>query len=83
MKITKTISELDYSADQWQLYSCTMNCDHVARELNDTLMFCVNNGLSRYDIQKLMGEVMYRHKDFGSLDSEPQYVLKDLLDQIF
>lgn len=75
--------ELNYSADKWQLYTASMNCDEAAQELNKAFTEAVNSGLGKLEVYKSVEAVMRKYDNFGATDSEPRWVLEDLIRKVF
>lgn len=73
----------NYTADQWELYTCMEGAEFVAKELNTVLQGCFDNNLDGATTQKLMLKVMVRNADFGADDSEPHYHLREQLRKHF
>jgi hypothetical protein len=74
---------LDLTPDDWQLYTTSMDCKRAAIALNDTFEFWFNNGASREELMKYMYNVMKIWSEYGAADSEPMYVLDDLVDTVY
>jgi hypothetical protein len=84
------------TADQWQLYSfddepkLAAKSKLAARALNTALKKAVNNvdpSLPEVDqwntVYKAVAVVMHRYSECGATDTEPRYVLADILDELF
>jgi hypothetical protein len=71
------------TAQQWDLYCETMDCSEVVAQLNNTLRRCVNDGMSREEVERAMLCVMQQYHKYGACDSEPYGVLQEVLDGIF
>ena len=82
MNIIKTINDVAYTADQWELYP---NADECALRLNAKLEELVNSGLSKTDVSRAMIGFMSNDMNakHGAADSEPVYKLGRLLDKVF
>jgi len=74
---------LDLTPDDWQLYTTSMNCKRATIALNDTFEYWFNNGASREELMKYMHDVMNSWSEYGAADSEPMYVLDDLVDTVY
>lgn len=72
-----------FTAEDWQLYTSSMDCVPAANSLNKALKEAVNSGANREDVEKLVNKEMNRLRNFGAIDSEPRWFLEDVLDQIF
>lgn len=77
-KIQITGVRLTLTARDWQLYP---GADHVARQLNAAIAENVAEG--RITTRRAAEAVMAEHSRFGATDTEPRWVLHDLLDDIF
>ena len=74
---------LDWDADMWELYTCSMDCSEVAKTLNTTFMDAVNSGKNREETYEIMYEMMRIFHSYGAFDSEPLYHLDELMDATF
>jgi hypothetical protein len=87
IKQTVHVDTLDVSADEWQLFTHTLDhkeaSDAAATLLNTIIVETVNNGQSREEVYVNTQEVMYSVSNTGASDTEPQHVLGDILDTIF
>lgn len=83
VKILKRVIELDLTADDWQLYTVSMNCNAAAAALNKAIIESVGEGLSRDETDYAVEKVMDKYSSFGAYDSEPRGVLRDTLDKIY
>jgi hypothetical protein len=71
------------TADDWQLYTNSKNCDAAAIELNNQLAAAFNAGCPRPDVEAFVVQAMKKNKEFGAYDTEPCAVLADILDHLF
>jgi len=78
-----TITELQITAEEWQLYTVQMDCAEAAYALNQTIITAVNAGDDRRTTERKVGKTMIKYSKFGACDTEPVSVLTELLDQIF
>lgn len=88
LKLRTTLEALpQISADTWQLYTATPElreeCIYAARELCIALRDAVNEGKDRYGVSRAVAKVQNEFRHTGAFDSEPNWVLEDLLDEIF
>ena len=97
--LNKTVSiKIDpkLTADQWQLYSfddepkLAAKSKLAARAINTALKKAVNNmdsSLPEVDqwntAYKAVKIVMNRYSECGATDTEPRYVLSDILDELY
>ena len=85
MKIQRSlhITEVDFTAGQWQLFTATMDCTQPALMLNDMFKNSVNAGVDRDTVEDNMLKLMNKLSHYGASDSEPCWKLTDLLDEVF
>jgi hypothetical protein len=73
-----------FTADDWQLFTASMNCNGAARKLNTTLRQAVNKkGSTAFEVRLEMHPVMRELSKFGANDSEPQWLLASVLDEVY
>jgi len=80
-----TITSITLNHEDWELYDSAPGVDSLAAELNKTLRECVHEGCDYYQTKRVMHDKM-RSSLFsaaGAADSEPMYVLDDLLEKIY
>lgn len=75
--------QVNYDADDWDLYTETPGVDLAALSLNRCFEESVNKGLTRSEVESAMGRKMTEFRHFGCSDSEPEYVLQSLLNKTF
>ena len=83
LKIRKNIS-VNFTADQWELYTESMNCSAAVYTLNEYLEHLVNEG--EYDKKTVLNKMMEKMRNFssyGACDSEPIYFLETVLEEIY
>ena len=83
LKFKPVIESLTLSADDWGLFTATMDCDKVAEKLNNTFVACVNQGLDVHQTRVKMNHIMNLNSKFGAADSEPNYTLRELISVVF
>lgn len=72
------------SANEWQLYSSMEGVKSVARDLNRRLKKLVNaKDSTRSVVEKEMMAFMYTYATYGAYDSEPRWVLMDIMDDVY
>jgi hypothetical protein len=88
-------SRISLTAKEWELYVDSMNCDEVAKILNDSLDVLIKNARKKIatgnvnpydemeDVGQTMWEIMDDYKDYGAYDTEPRRVLENILNQEF
>lgn len=73
-----------FTADDWQLYTSTMDCTDVANQLNTKLKELVNENIkTRGCIEDEMYKLMNKLASFGAADWEPFHFFKQILDKCF
>jgi hypothetical protein len=72
-----------FTADQWKLYTASMDCNEAAKELNAALLAQVKSGLNREQANVSMHNVMRKFAAYGAVDSEARWFLQDVLDEIY
>ncbi len=77
------VTGINLSADDWQLYTRKTGADGVAAQLNEGFQTLVNSGKPREEVNAIMSKLMGRLRGWGADDTEPHYVLKDLLDHVY
>jgi hypothetical protein len=82
LEMRKTI-KADFDAEQWDLYTHSMDCDEAARYLNRTLEKFVNDGNDKMTVIGKMMEEMKGLSKFGAYDSEPIYFLESVVRKIY
>lgn len=83
VKRTATVSGLDLSSRDWQIFTSVKGHEAAASKLNRLFMEAVNMGYTRIEVENVMYRVMTHLSKFGARDSEPRYVLSRLLDEVF
>jgi hypothetical protein len=78
-----SIEPLALTAEDWQLYTASMDCGNAALELNQTFTGAVNSGFGRRQVRELMAIVMHTWREYGAEDTEPRSVVGDLVDRVF
>ncbi len=84
LQARKKIVKLDHSADDWQLYTSSCHgCNDAAHEINTAIIDAVNSGLTQMQTCGAALKVMQKYSHLGAMDSEPMYVLDNLLGNLF
>jgi len=83
LKLATIIEDISYTADDWELFDSAPGVESIAAHLNKQLKECVNEGLSRRDTERVMYELMSRHSYAGACDSEPEHVLRGILNKVY
>jgi hypothetical protein len=77
------IVSVKFTPRQWSLYSDMDGAKAAARKLNATLKRAVNNSLTIEDARRAMYPVMQDLSEFGANDSEPMWLLEDVLNAAY
>jgi hypothetical protein len=76
----KFLVEINYTANDWQLYTSKDGCLEAANVMNRDLERALAEGAETWlELYRSCHNVLARHRDFGSCDTEPRGVLVDLL----
>lgn len=82
--VTKTtVMTIALTPDQWQLYTASMDCTEAAKVLNNQFNHLSKRGAPRDEFESTMHKLMCEYSKFGACDSEPRWVLEDLLEEQF
>jgi len=83
LKVRKNIS-VNFTGDQWELYTESMNCSAAVYTLNEYLEHLVNEG--QYDKKTVLNKMFDKMKDFssyGACDSEPIWFIQKVVEEIY
>lgn len=89
MQITRTISDLSLSAEEWELFTyepaLKRKSEACAKRLNKKFTQLVNEGRTRGEVEQAMHTFMAEQAniDAGAMDTEPRYQLDRLLKKVF
>ena len=84
VSLHKTVTvAVNWTAEDWDLYTDMKGVGEIAASLNRTLTDAVNRGESRESVVALMDREMRSFREFGANDTEPVYNLYRLLDFIY
>lgn len=81
--------KINFTADQWGLYTCSMNCGQAARGLNSAFKKAIESSPTAYEAYQKMNEAFDKYANYGAADSEPasfcRYVLRKIYgeDQLY
>ena len=79
----RVVMNIALTADQWQLFTASMKCGTAARALNSTFNALSKRGANKDEFRVGMEAVMEQYSDYGASDSEPRWMLEDLLEMHF
>lgn len=82
LTITRTAT-VNLTANEWQLYSESMNCTRAAAALNAAAAEAINRSTTAAEAMKCFYPAMNKWADYGAADSEPYYVASDLFTRAF
>lgn len=80
--LIERVVTVDLSADDWQLFTVSMDCDKAAKALNRA----ASEGLSMPTATEAFVHweaVSDQWAKYGAADSEPRWVMRDLIGQVF
>lgn len=75
--------DINLSADDWDLYTREPGVEGVAASLNIRFNECVNMNMTRQETVAAMDKEMRLYRAWGASDSEPLYVLEQLLNEVY
>lgn len=75
--------KLSLSAGEWQLYSSMPGAKKAARSLNAAVAKAINASADKRSGYQAACQAMVPFADFGAIDSEPRYVLQDIIDKVY
>lgn len=81
---TNTKKTFPRSARDWQLYTDKPGAGAAAVKLSTALRTALKaDGCTRATVQAIVGAAMVECREFGACDTEPCWVLRDVLDRKF
>lgn len=75
--------DVNLTADQWGLFTHSMDCTEAADALNQVVEDNVNLGLDRDEVEVEVYKIMDTYSDYGASDTEPRVVLTSILDELY
>lgn len=82
IKVRRTV-QLSLSAEDWQLFTNSMDCRDAALGINTGVALAINGAETRREAEKGAFAVLSNYADFGAADSEPLWILEAVLDHVF
>lgn len=79
----KVTAQVNLSAEDWQLYTSSMDCEAAAQGLNRGIEDAIGTSSTVNEAYKKFCKVANAFRAFGAADSEPQYVAEDILTKAF
>jgi hypothetical protein len=74
---------LELDAEDWQLYSSTMCCDVAVADINTVVTDAINSSDSAREAAEKALPVFAKWEQYGAGDTEPMWVLGDVLAEAF
>lgn len=86
VKVTLDVGKLPVTADDWELYTCSMKCGAAARSLTAALKRAIAacaSGKSTYEaMEEHFNSVASKFAEYGAQDSEPMHMAERILDRV-
>jgi hypothetical protein len=80
--IKKTV-EINLSADEWELYTVSMDCTEAAAELNKAMTEAINTSDTAAEAYRKSEGTFSKLANFGASDSEPLYHMNSILHKVY
>lgn len=74
---------LALSADDWDLYTSSMDCSQAAQAINEAIQTAFNRGDSEAEVRRRATAVMQQYADYGAMDTEPRGMLEAVLEYLY
>lgn len=81
--IIKKAIELQLTADDWDLYTGSLDCEPAAKALNVEIAAIINAAPNKDKAYFEGCKVLELYSEFGAGDTEPRYVLRNILAEFF
>ena len=81
--IIKNAIELQLTADDWDLYTGSLDCEPAAKALNVEIAAIINAAPNKDKAYFEGCKVLELYSEFGAGDTEPRYVLRNILAEFF
>ena len=81
--LTITGVEVKLTASDWELFTSKPGAEEAARHLNREFESLIRQGFSKEEVDSKMNALMETYSHLGARDTEPRYVLKQLLLEAF
>lgn len=78
---TQVLCEL--TAQQWQLFTSSMDCDRAARGLNRAVTIACRECSSWDQAHQYIMQAQSRFAKYGAADTEPDVVVYEILDAVY
>ena len=83
LEIKLQITKLDLTAEQWDLFTNSMDCTEAANALNETFKAAFNSGRDAMEIRTIMEIIQSNYSNYGAYDTEPTQVIEALIRKVF
>lgn len=77
--IHNTTIQVPLTADDWDLYTSSMDCTPAALDLNQTFENAVNAGLDLEEVERRVYSIQRKWSKFGASDTEPNAVVQQII----
>lgn len=75
--------KVEFTPEQWQLFTTRRGCKRVTKTLNTTLTRLVNSRKECFEVYRDMLGVMAKYHEYGAVDTEPVMFLEQALNTIY
>ena len=83
LEIRKNV-QVNFTPEQWELYTESMDCSPAVEVLNQLLENLVNEGVhDKKTVMEKMLQAMSAYSNYGAYDSEPIYFLESVVRKIY
>ena len=76
-------AQVNLTADQWQLFTASMDCTEAAESLNRMAEIAIASSSNSREAMRRMANTINKYSDFGAADSEPIYVMRRLFAEAY
>lgn len=83
MEVHHTVSDVNYSARDWQLYSDKEGVEQVAERLNQAFVTAVRMYASPARVYAAMSAELAKYAQFGAFDTEPRVHLERMMRKVY
>ena len=81
--IIKKAMTLKLTGDDWDLYTGSRDCEPTAKALNLAIAAIINASTNKDEAYNKGCKVLDLYSEFGAGDTEPRYVLRNILAEFF
>ena len=81
--IIKKAMSLKLTGDDWDLYTGSRDCEPTAKALNLAIAAIINASTNKDEAYNKGCKVLDLYSEFGASDTEPRYVLRNILAEFF